>query len=104
MYQLDDVNIIHWAGISILQLYLGIVLVCVVFITGGFLYAQKSKSEAIMEGFKKMLPQSANVIRGGKLREISADDIVLGDIVEIRGGDRIPADLRILESKSLKVP
>lgn len=72
-------------------------------ITGGFLYAQKAKSESIMEGFKKMLPQSANVFRNGKLKEIAADDVVMGDILEIKAGDRIPADIRILQSKTLKV-
>ncbi|XP_055353100.1 sodium/potassium-transporting ATPase subunit alpha-B-like [Paramacrobiotus metropolitanus] len=85
------------------NLYLGIVLICVVLITGGFLYYQNAKSEAIMEGFKKMMPQSANVLRNGKIKEISADNVVLGDIVEVKAGDRIPADIRILECKTLKV-
>ncbi|XP_055330378.1 sodium/potassium-transporting ATPase subunit alpha-B-like [Paramacrobiotus metropolitanus] len=85
------------------NLYLAIVLIVVVLITGGFLYAQKAKSERIMEGFKKMLPQSATVLRNGKLIEIAAENVVLGDIVEVRAGDRIPADIRILECKTLKV-
>ena len=56
-----------------------------------------------MEGFKNMIPQTAKVLRGSKVIEISAEDVVMGDIVELHGGDRIPADVRILESKGLKV-
>ncbi|OQV18353.1 Sodium/potassium-transporting ATPase subunit alpha [Hypsibius exemplaris] len=85
------------------NLYLGIVLICVVLITSFFLYSQKAKSEKIMEGFAKLLPQSAHVVRGGQTRAIPADELVMGDIVELRGGDRIPADIRILEASSLKV-
>ena len=53
-----------------LQLYLGIVLVVVVLITSFFLYAQKAKSERIMEGFAKMLPQNASVLRNGQVKNI----------------------------------
>jgi sodium/potassium-transporting ATPase subunit alpha len=82
---------------------LGIVLTCVVLITSIFSYAQKAKSERIMEGFKNMLPQSAIVMRNGKSQTIPAEDVVMGDIVELHGGDRIPADIRILESSAMKV-
>ncbi|XP_055342143.1 sodium/potassium-transporting ATPase subunit alpha-B-like isoform X2 [Paramacrobiotus metropolitanus] len=85
------------------NLYLGIVLAAVVFITGCFSYYQKAKSERIMDSFKNMIPQHALVIRNSQKSSIVADQLVLGDLVEVKGGDRIPADLRIIESKSLKV-
>ena len=56
-----------------------------------------------MESFAKMLPQHANVVRDGVESNILAEELVLGDVVEIRGGDRVPADIRLLEAKGLKV-
>lgn len=45
------------------NLYLGIVLGAVVFLTGCFTYMQEAKSAQVMEGFKSFLPQQCNVVR-----------------------------------------
>nr|NP_001116982.2 sodium/potassium ATPase alpha subunit [Strongylocentrotus purpuratus] len=85
------------------NLYLGIVLASVVIITGCFSYYQEAKSSKIMESFKNMVPQEALVLRGGEWHSINAVNVVRGDVVEVKGGDRIPADVRVVESKSFKV-
>jgi len=86
------------------NLYLGIVLSAVVTVTGVFSYYQESKSAKIMEGFKNLVPQKAMVRRNnGKREEIDAVNLTLGDIVDIKFGDRCPADLRILECRGFKV-
>ncbi|CAH2045696.1 unnamed protein product, partial [Iphiclides podalirius] len=85
------------------NLYLGIVLAAVVIVTGIFSYYQESKSSKIMESFKNMVPQFATVIREGEKLTLRAEDLVLGDIVEVKFGDRIPADIRIIESRGFKV-
>ncbi|KAF7692623.1 sodium/potassium-transporting ATPase subunit alpha-2 isoform X1 [Silurus meridionalis] len=85
------------------NLYLGVVLAAVVIITGCFSYYQEAKSSRIMDSFKNMVPQQALVIREGEKKQINAEEVVLGDLVEIKGGDRIPADLRIISSSSCKV-
>merc|ERR1711953_360319 len=86
------------------NLYLGVVLSAVVTVTGIFSYYQESKSAKIMEGFKNLVPQYALVRRNnGEKLTIPADTLTLGDIVEIKFGDRCPADLRILEARGLKV-
>merc|ERR1711962_1123359 len=86
------------------NLYLGIVLSAVVTVTGVFSYYQESKSAKIMEGFKNLVPQKAMVRRNnGKREEIDAVDLTLGDIVDIKFGDRCPADLRVLECRGFKV-
>merc|ERR1712106_700760 len=86
------------------NLYLGVVLSAVVTVTGIFSYYQESKSAKIMEGFKNLVPQYALVGRnGGEKITVKAEDLTLGDIVEIKFGDRCPADLRILEARGLKV-
>merc|ERR1719445_2389941 len=85
------------------NLYLGIVLTAVVTVTGVFSYYQESKSAKIMESFKNLVPQYALVRRGGEKVNIEAKDLTIGDICEVKFGDRIPADLRVLESKGFKV-
>merc|ERR1711892_1006193 len=85
------------------NLYLGVVLTAVVTVTGVFSYYQESKSAKIMESFKNLVPQFARVHRDGKKVDIEAKYITLGDIVEVKFGDRLPADIRVMESKGFKV-
>merc|ERR1712038_1685167 len=85
------------------NLYLGIVLSAVVTVTGIFSYYQEAKSAKIMESFKNLVPQYAVVCRNGKKIEIEAKELTLGDIVDVQFGDRIPADIRILDSRGFKV-
>merc|ERR1712134_242054 len=85
------------------NLYLGIVLSAVVTVTGIFSYYQESKSAEIMESFKNLAPQYALVRRGGEKVNIEAKDLTIGDICEVKFGDRIPADLRVLEARGFKV-
>ena len=47
--------------------------------------------------------QQAYVIRDGVKQHVLAEEIVLGDVVEVVGGDKIPADIRIIASNSMKV-
>merc|ERR1719410_385792 len=85
------------------NLYLGIVLSAVVTVTGIFSYYQESKSDKIMESFKNLVPQYALVRRGGEKVNIKAEELTLGDVVEIKFGDRIPADVRVVDAKAFKV-
>lgn len=56
-----------------------------------------------MDSFKNLVPQYATVIREGEINTVTSDEIVKGDIVEVKFGDRVPADIRILEAHGLKV-
>ncbi|XP_041267061.1 sodium/potassium-transporting ATPase subunit alpha-1 [Onychostruthus taczanowskii] len=85
------------------NLYLGVVLAAVVIITGCFSYYQEAKSSKIMESFKNLVPQQALVVRNGEKMSINAEGVVVGDLVEVKGGDRIPADLRIISAHGCKV-
>ena len=80
------------------NLYLGIVLAVVVIVTGVFQYYQEAKSSKIMDSFAKMVPQQALVLRGGEKKQITARELVLGDIVDVKGGDRIPGKSRVERS------
>ncbi|RVE62809.1 hypothetical protein OJAV_G00161630 [Oryzias javanicus] len=85
------------------NLYLGIVLTAVVVITGCFSYFQEAKSSKIMESFKNLVPQQALVIREGEKVQINAEEVVAGDLIEVKGGDRIPADIRVVSAHGCKV-
>merc|ERR1712223_2334813 len=85
------------------NLYLGIVLTVVVVVTGIFSYYQESKSSKIMEGFKNLVPQYALAIREGEKVNLKAEELTIGDIVEVKFGDRVPADLRVIEARNFKV-
>ena len=47
--------------------------------------------------------QQALVIRDGQKQQILAETLVLGDVVEVKGGDRIPADRRIIDANNMNV-
>jgi sodium/potassium-transporting ATPase subunit alpha len=85
------------------NLYIGVVLALVVLVTGIFSYFQESKSSQIMEGFKNMMPTLATVHRSGEVLKIDSKDLVVGDIVDIVTGQKIPADIRIIEAHNFKV-
>ena len=56
-----------------------------------------------MESFKNLVPQYALCIRDGEKLTLKAEELTLGDIIEVKFGDRVPADIRVVESKSFKV-
>lgn len=85
------------------NLYLGVVLSVVVFITGCFSYYQSSKSAALMAQFKNFIPPKALVIRDGNENSIEAAKLVPGDLIRLKGGVNIPADIRVVECHEMKV-
>ncbi len=66
-------------------------------------YAQKRNSEKAMEALKNMTKPYCKVNRNGKICKIKTEDLVVGDVVILEAGDIIPADLRLLETHSLKI-
>lgn len=85
------------------NLWLGIALTIVVIMTGCFSYFQEAKSSRIMESFKNMVPQQAVCIRNGEKKTINADGLVVGDIIDVKFGDRVPADMRVIKASGFKV-
>lgn len=65
-------------------------------------FVQEYRSEKALDALKKMTAHTATVIRNGEEKEIPGSEIVPGDIILLRTGDRVPADGRLLESVNLK--
>ena len=66
-------------------------------------YSQEWQAGEAIEALRQMLVQKAVVIRDGKQQEIDASGIVPGDLVALEMGDRVPADLSLVEATSLQV-
>lgn len=79
------------------------VILAVVIINATIGFIQEGKAEKAMESIRDMLSPMANVLRDGKEREISAEELVPGDIVMLKSGDRVPADLRISRVRNAQV-
>jgi len=61
---------------------------------------QEANAEAALEALKELQSESARVFRDGKMATINSRDIVPGDIIEVKVGDRVPADTRVTELKT----
>lgn len=80
----------------------GIIMV-VVLINAIIGYVQEHKSEKAMQALKNLTKPYCKVIRDGKVSKIKSEEVVVGDIVVLEAGDIVPADLRLIESNSLKI-
>ncbi|KAJ7577471.1 aminophospholipid-transporting P-type ATPase [Mycena floridula] len=83
--------------------YLGGILIAVAFINAFIDYYQIQKSEAILASFLAMIPPSCRVVRDSTILSLPAAELVKGDVVLLRVGDKTPADLVIFAATDLKV-
>ena len=66
-------------------------------------FIQEGKAERALDAIRNMLSLRAQVLRDGRRQEIAADGLVPGDIVFLASGDKVPADLRLVEVRGLRV-
>lgn len=85
----------HWIdssvifGVVIINAYIG--------------FVQEGKAERAMEAIRKLLSPEACVLRAGQRLTVGAETLVTGDIVLLQSGDKVPADLRLLSVKNLRI-
>ena len=82
---------------------LGVAIFVVVVINGVFAFAQEFRAERAAERLQDLLPARASVRREGAVRDIPAGDLVVDDVVVLAAGDRISADLQLIEAHSLAI-
>jgi len=63
---------------------------------------QEKRAEDAIALLNKQTEPFAKVIRNGKISKIPTDEVVVGDIVALKAGDYVPADIRLIESNNLK--
>jgi magnesium-transporting ATPase (P-type) len=66
-------------------------------------FVQEGRAEAALEKIRGMLSLEATVLRDGRRTTIDAEQLVPGDIVLLESGDRVPADLRVIEAREARV-
>ncbi|XP_067052107.1 calcium-transporting ATPase type 2C member 1-like isoform X2 [Acropora muricata] len=66
-------------------------------------FIQEYRSDKSVEAIKKLVPPGCHCVREGKVSDFLARDLVPGDLVMISVGDRVPADLRLIEAVDLKI-
>ena len=65
-------------------------------------FIQEGKAEKALDSIRNMLSAEARTVRGGEARMIAAEAVVPGDVVILESGDKIPADLRLVDAKNLR--
>ena len=80
-----------------------IFIVVVLFINTTVGFYQENKANQSLLALKKMVKVRTKVLRDGHEKEIDSEELVVGDVVFLKSGDKVPADGRIFESKGLKI-
>ncbi|MFC3040275.1 calcium-translocating P-type ATPase, SERCA-type [Virgibacillus xinjiangensis] len=83
--------------------YIDAIAIMVIVLVNGLIgYFQEQKAEKSLDKLKELSAPMAQVLRDGQWEKVNSKDIVVGDIVRLQSGDRIPADVRIIQSSSLE--
>ncbi|MBP1703710.1 MAG: pacL [Chloroflexi bacterium] len=81
----------------------GFVILAIIVLNAALGYTQELKAEQSMAALKRMAVPHVRIRRDGRVQEISARDLVPGDIVLLETGNVVPADGRVLESTNMRV-
>lgn len=100
IYVLFGASIIALFSGELLEFYIILIIVLMTIFLGFF---QEYKADRTLKALNKLNAKKVTVIRNGNKKEILAQDLVVGDVVYLKRGDIIPADLRIIESNGLQV-
>ena len=106
--QFQSILIIILIVASIVSFFLGdtvesIAILFVVVLNAILGFVQEYRADQSVKALKELVSPVAKVIRDGKRKEIPQEEVTVGDIVILDSGDKIPADLRIIESARLQI-
>jgi Ca2+-transporting ATPase len=106
--QFTNIMVLILIAAAGLSLFLGkyleagaILAIVVLFAILGFL--QEYRAEKAIAALKKLAVPTVRAYRGGRLQELSARDLVPGDVIALEAGNLVPADVRVIESVNLRV-
>ena len=93
-------------GASAIYLVLGdireaLVLFASVFVVMGITFYQERKTERALEALRELSSPRAQVLRDGEWESVPGREVVLGDVVRVKEGDRVPADAALFSSNNL---
>jgi magnesium-transporting ATPase (P-type) len=107
LLQFNNVLVYVLIGAGVLKVALGLwldasIILAVVFLNALLGFLQEGKAAEALESISKMLSADARAVRDGETRMITADSLVPGDVILLESGDKVPADLRLIEVKNLR--
>jgi magnesium-transporting ATPase (P-type) len=107
LLQFNNVLVYVLIGAGVLKIALGLwldasIILAVVFLNALLGFLQEGKAAEALESISKMLSTDARAVRDGETRMIAADSLVPGDVILLESGDKVPADLRLIEVKNLR--
>lgn len=83
--------------------YIDAIAIMIIVLLNAFLgFFQEQKAENSLEKLKELSAPIANVLRDGKWDKLYASEVVVGDVIKVNSGDRIPADIRIVKASGLE--
>lgn len=106
--QFKDFMVLVLFGATIISAFLGeyidaIAIVAIVIINGILGFFQERKAEKSLEALKELAAPQVTVLRNGKWIKAPSKALVLGDVIKFSSGDRIGADIRLIEASSLYI-
>jgi magnesium-transporting ATPase (P-type) len=107
LLQFNNILVYVLLGAGFVKLMVGLwldasIILGVVVINGLLGFLQEGKAEKALDSIRNMLSAEARNVRGGETRLVPAEELVPGDVVLLESGDKIPADLRLVEVKNLR--
>lgn len=105
--QLNNILVYVLLGAGFIKLMLSVwldagIIFGVVLLNALLGYVQEGKAEKALDSIRNMLSAEARATRDGETRMIAADELVPGDVVLLESGDKVPADLRLVEVKNFR--
>lgn len=82
---------------------LGVAIVAVILINGSFSWWQETRAGRAIDALRELLPQTAKVVRAGRLLTLPAAELVPGDVIVLEAGDNVPADCRLLDGAGVRI-
>lgn len=106
--QFNNILVYVLLGAGFVKLMLGLwidasIILGVVVINALLGFVQEGKAEKALDSIRNMLSAEARTLRAGETRMIASEHLVPGDIVLLESGDKVPADLRLIEVKNLRM-
>lgn len=105
--QLNNILVYVLISAGFIKLMMGLwldasIILGVVILNALLGFIQEGKAEKSLDSISNMLSPEARTVRGGEGRMMPAEDLVPGDVVLLESGDKIPADLRLVDVKNLR--
>ncbi len=78
-------------------------IAAIVLLNAALGFVQEARAESAVLALRDVLEEHTNVVRGGREREVAVEQLVPGDLVLLREGERVPADARLVDAAALAV-